>query len=228
MKRSILTYILLLCCVTLFAQADRQYIRQGNRLYHQQKFDKAEVDYRKATEANEKNPQAMYNLGCALMQQQKDSAAIVQFEKAGRAETNKFRKSKSYHNIGVICQSHQMFSEAIDAYKESLRNNPNDDETRYNLALCQKQLKNQDNNQNDQNQNQNQNQDNKDQNKDQNQQNENKDQNQQDQQQQPQEQMSRENAEQLLQAAMRDEQEIQEKMQKQQTQPQNRRLQKNW
>ncbi len=217
-----------MCCVTLFAQADRQYIRQGNRLYHQQKFDKAEVDYRKATEANEKNPQAMYNLGCALMQQQKDSAAIVQFEKAGRAETNKFRKSKSYHNIGVICQSHQMFSEAIDAYKESLRNNPNDDETRYNLALCQKQLKNQDNNQNDQNQNQNQNQDNKDQNKDQNQQNENKDQNQQDQQQQPQEQMSRENAEQLLQAAMRDEQEIQEKMQKQQTQPQNRRLQKNW
>ncbi len=153
----------------------------------------------------------------------------MQFENAGKTETSKLRKSKSYHNIGVICQSHQMFAEAIDAYKESLRYNPGDDETRYNLALCQKQLKNQDNNKNNQN-NQNQNKDNKDnQEKKDNQQkqNENKNQDNKDQNRQ-QDQMSKENAEQLLQAAMRNEKDIQQKMHKQQAMPQNPRLQKNW
>ncbi len=230
MKRIVATYILFtLCVVGAMAQADRQYIRQGNRLYRHQQPDKAEVDYLKATEANDKNPQAVYNLGCAYMQQEKDSAAIVQFEKAGRMETNRLRRAKAYHNIGVICQAHQMFPEAIDAYKEALRNNPKDDETRYNLALCQRQLKDQDN---DQNQDQ-QDQDQQDQNQDQQQQQQqqqdkNQDQQQQQQQQQPEEQMSRENAEQLLESAMRDEKDIQEKMQQQQQQHNNRRLEKNW
>ncbi len=229
MRRILATYLLLLCfAAAASAQADRQHIRQGNRLYHRQDFEGAEVSYNKAAQANSANAQALYNYGCALMQQEKDSAAIVHFQTAGQMETNKLRKAKSYHNIGVICQSHQMFAEAIDAYKESLRNNPKDDETRYNLALCQRQLKEQENNQDQNQQNQDQQQD---QQQDQNQQQQQQDQQQQQQdqqQEQPQEQMSRENAEQLLQAAMRDEQEIQDKMQKQQTQPQNRRLQKNW
>lgn len=207
-----------------FAQTDRQHIRQGNRLYRQQKFDKAEVDYRKAVDKNQKNPQALYNLGCALMQQQKDSAAILQFEAAGKIETSKLRKAKSYHNIGVICQGHQMFAEAVDAYKESLRNNPNDNETRYNLALCQKQLKQQ-------KQNQKQNQQDKDKNKSkekEQQQDKDKNQDRKDPKQQQQEQMSRENAEQLLQAAIQEEKNTQQKMKQQQVQPQQRRLQKNW
>ncbi len=207
-----------------FAQTDRQHIRQGNRLYRQQKFDKAEVDYRKAVDKNQKNPQALYNLGCALMQQQKDSAAILQFEAAGKIETSKLRKAKSYHNIGVICQGHQMFSEAVDAYKESLRNNPNDNETRYNLALCQKQLKQQ-------KQNQKQNQQDKDKNQSkekEQQQDKDKNQDKKDLKQQQQEQMSRENAEQLLQAAIQEEKNTQQKMKQQQVQPQQRRLQKNW
>ncbi len=227
MKRLIALYILLFTCsLGAMAQADRQHIRQGNRLYRQQKYDKAEVDYRKAADINQKNPQAMYNLGCALMQQQKDSAAIVQFENAAKMETSKLRKSKSYHNIGVICQGHQMFSEAIDAYKESLRNNPKDDETRYNLALCQRQLKNQQQNQ-DKNQ---QNKDNKDQqqNQDKQDQKQNQDNKQDNKDQQQKEQMSKENAEQLLQAAMQEEKNTQQKMKQQQQQPKNRRLQRNW
>ena len=169
-----------------FAQ-DRQYIRQGNKLYRQQGFDKAEVEYRKALAKNPRNTQAMYNLGCALMQQQKDSAAIVQFENAGRAETSPIRKSMSYHNMGFICQKHQMYGEAIEAYKESLRNNPNDNETRYNLALCKRMLKQQQ-----QNQNQNQKNDDKKDNKDKQDQKSQDKQNKNDQQkQQPKEQMSK-------------------------------------
>ena len=137
--------------LTASAQADRKFIRNGNRLYCQQQFAKAEAEYRKALSANSRNTQASYNLGCALLQQQKDSAAIAQFENAGKAETSKRRKAMAYHNMGVICQKHQMFSEAIEAYKESLRNNPSDNETRYNLELCRRQLKNQ--KKNDKNQN---------------------------------------------------------------------------
>ena len=128
---------------TVFAQGDRQFTRHGNRLYHEQKFDKAEVEYRKAVSKNAQNSQALYNLGCALMMQQKDSAAIIQYQNAGKMETSKIRKAKVYHNIGVICQNHQMYGDAIKAYEESLRNNPNDNETRYNLALCKRQQKNQ-------------------------------------------------------------------------------------
>ena len=90
--------------------------------------------YRKAIEKNPKNPQAPFNLGNALMAQKKDSVAIEQFEAASRLETNPLRKAKSFHNIGVICQTHKMYGEAIEAYKNALRLNPNDDETRYNLV----------------------------------------------------------------------------------------------
>ena len=206
-----------------FAQ-DRQYIRQGNKLYRQQGFDKAEVEYRKALAKNPRNTQAMYNLGCALMQQQKDSAAIVQFENAGRAETSPIRKSMSYHNMGFICQKHQMYGEAIEAYKESLRNNPNDNETRYNLALCKRMLKQQQ-----QNQNQNQKNDDKKDNKDKQDQKSQDKQNKNDQQkQQPKEQMSKENAEQLLNAAVQEEKATQQRMKKAMQEPRRRQLQKNW
>lgn len=64
------------------AQNDRNFIRQGNRAYHKQKWAAAETQYRKAISKNQKNAQAVYNLGCALMMQQKDSMAMIQFENA--------------------------------------------------------------------------------------------------------------------------------------------------
>lgn len=208
----------------VFAQ-DRQSIRQGNKLYRQQSFDRAEVEYRKALAKNPRNTQAMYNLGCALLQQQKDSAAIVQFENAGRTEKSTLRKAMAYHNMGFICQKHQMYGEAIQAYKESLRNNPNDDETRYNLALCKRLQKQQQ--QNNQNQKQNP-QDNKDNQDKQDKKSQDKQNNNDQQKQQPQEQMSKENAEQLLNAAVQEEKATQQRMKKAMQEPRRRQLQKNW
>lgn len=224
--RKILIYMFLLVAVAAQAQTDRQCIRQGNRLYHQKQWAQAEVEYRKALAKNADNPQALYNLGCALMMQQKDSAAIIQYQKAARVETNKLRRSRANHNIGVICQNHRMYGEAIKAYQQSLRDNPKDDETRYNLALCKQQNK----------QNQQQNQQNKDQNKDKNQdkqkqdkkQNENKDKNKEQQQQDQNEQMSKDNAEQLLNAAIQNEKATQQRMKKAMQQPRRRNVQKNW
>ena len=210
--------------LTTNAQSDRQMIRQGNKLYRKGNVAEAEVSYRKAVERNERNAQANYNLGNALMGQRKDSLAITQLEKAAKLETNPLRRAQAYHNMGVICQQHRMFGEAIEAYKEALRNNPTDNETRYNLALCKRQQQEQQQDQNEQNKD---NKDNKDK-QDQQKQEQQQKQDEKKQEQQQKQQMSKENAEQLLNAAMQEEKQTQERMKKAQQQPQNRRLEKNW
>ena len=224
-RKSTATLLLALVALSASAQTDRQYVRQGNKLFKAGDYANAEVCYRKALEKNDRNPQALYNLGNALLAQNKDSAAVVEFEKSTKVETNDFRKAMAFHNMGVICQRHQMFGDAIEAYKQSLRLNPHDDESRYNLELCKRQQKQQKNDDNKNNQNNNKDKDKKDQQK--------KDQQQQkDQQKQQQEQqqpkMSKENAEQLLNAAMQQEKQTQERMKKAQQQPSRRNIQKNW
>ena len=144
-KKRAATMLLLLIAISANAQTDRQYIRQGNKQFHAGNYANAEVSYRKAVEKNAKNPQAAFNLGNALMAQKKDSAAVEQFQNAANLETNPLRKAQAFHNIGVVCQTHKQYGEAIEAYKSALRLNPNDDETRYNLVLCKHQKDKQDN-----------------------------------------------------------------------------------
>ena len=228
-RLAMLSVIVLTSCLLPLgshAQDARQLVRQGNKQFRQGNNADAEVSYRKAVEKDARNPQANYNLGNALMMQRKDSLAITQYEKAAKLETNPLRRAQAYHNMGVMCQQHQMFGEAIEAYKEALRNNPADNETRYNLELCKRQQQQQQQNQN---QNQ-QNKDNKDQQDKQQQEQQKQDQkkDEQKQQQQQQQQMSKENAEQLLNAAMQEEKQTQERMKKAQQQSQKRRLEKNW
>ena len=146
MRRYIL-FLLMMGAVTLHAQTDRQHIRLGNKQYRKGNYDKAEVEYSKALEKNKRNSQALYNLGCVMLQKEgeerNDSVAITRFLDAAKAEKDKIRRAKSYHNIGVVFQAHEDYGQAIEAYKESLRCNPRDNQTRYNLALCQKLLKKQ-------------------------------------------------------------------------------------
>ena len=209
-------------------QADRTFIREGNKLYHARKWTAAETLYRKAIAANADNSQAAYNLGCALMMQHKDSLAVQQFMKSGQMEKGKIRKSWSYHNSGVIFESHRQYGQAIPFYEEALRNNPSDDQTRYNLALCQKLLKNQPKNKNqNKNKNKNKNNKNKQNQKNQNKQNQNKNQNK-NQQNPNQPQMSKQNAEQLLNAAVQQEQATKAKLQKDMVQPRRKQLDKDW
>lgn len=218
MKKFLVLSILMIQALVGFAQTDRQHIRYGNRWFKQDNYVKAEAEYRKAVDKNPSNPQALYNLGCALLMQKKDSAAIQQFEHAGKIETDPKRKAMAYHNIGWICQSLKMYGEAAEAYKESLRNNPSDNETRYNLALCMRQQK------------KNKQQQKKQQNKGENKSKEKKEQdkNQKQQQQKQQEKMSKENAEQMLNAAMQQEQQTQQRIKDAMRQNRSRKLQKNW
>ena len=228
-KFYILSMLLLISTIHGLAQnkTDRDYLRSGNKLYNDSLFIKAEVDYRKALEINPKSTDAMFNLANALLMQQKAQEAMEQYESVSKIEKDKEKLAQIYHNMGVILQSSKQLPQCIEAYKESLRNNPKDDETRYNLALAQKQLKDQQQdqqNQDQQQQQQEQKEEQKDQNKDQQEQN-------QDQQQQPQQQnkneMSKENAQQLLNAVMKDEKNVQDKVKKQ-LQIQGKKLEKDW
>lgn len=214
-------------------KAERDYIRKGNRLFNDSVFVDAEVNYRKALEVNPKSAVSMYNLGNTLSQQQKFQEAMEQYDSASKIEKDKMKLAHIYHNMGVLFQAGKDYAKAVDAYKMSLRNNPADHETRYNLALAQKMLKDQQNQQ-DQDQNQDQNKDQQqkqDQNKDK--QNDQKKDDQKDQQQPPKpekqdNQMSKENAEQLLNSVMQDEKDVQDKVKKQQKVMQGGRLEKDW
>ena len=217
---------MLLMSVSAFAQkAERDYIRKGNRAFKDSVYVDAEVDYRKALDANPQSTIARFNLGNTLLWQNKAQEAMNEFADAARIEKDKGRKAQIFHNMGVIFHTTKEYEKAIEMYKEALRNNPSDDETRYNLALAQKMLKDQQQNQQNQDQNQQEQQQNQDQ-----QQQQQQDQQQQQQQQQPeqkQDEMSKENAEQLLNSVMQDEQNTQDKVKKQQV-IQGSRLEKDW
>lgn len=232
LQKNYITLLFLFVAGSAFAQkTERDYLRSGNKLYNDSLFVKAEVDYRKALEMNPKSTDAMFNLGNSLLMQQKAKEAMEQFETASKVEKDKDKLAQIYHNMGVILQSSKQYPQCIEAYKESLRNNPKDDETRYNLALAQKLLKDQQQNQ-DQNQDQEQKQDRqedkKDQNKDRQEQDKKDRQNPNQQQQQPdKDEMSKENAQQLLNAVMQDEKNVQDKVKKQ-LQIQGKKLDKDW
>ncbi len=230
LKKYIGTLLLLLLATTsAFAQkAERDYIRKGNRAYKDSVYVDAEVNYRKALEDNPQSTVSMFNLGNTLLQQNKVQEAMEQYVGAARVEKDKMNLAQIYHNMGVIFHAQKDYAKAVEAYKESLRNNPKDDETRYNLALAQKMLKDQQQNQQNQNQDQSQQEQQKNQDQ-QSQQNQQQDQQQQQPQQQEnnEDQMSKENAEQLLNSVMQDEREVQDKVKKQQV-IQGSKLEKDW
>ena len=235
----VMTICSTVCVLTTGAQTDRAYIRKGNRTMRAGAEGGAvdsEVSYRKALSVNSSNAQAMYNLGCALMAQQKDSAAMECFQKSVNAEKSKIRKAMAYHNMGVILQRQQQYGGAIEQYKQALRLRPNDNETRYNLVLCQRQNRNNQNNQNNNsggdnnkdNKDKNKdNKDNKDKNKDKNKDNQDKDK-QNKKEQENKNQLSKDNAERLLNAAMQEEKQTQQRLKKAMSQPKRKNLQKNW
>lgn len=228
--------VLLLIAVGASSQNDRSYIRSGNRDMRggaEGAAGKAETKYRKALTANGANAQAMYNLGCALLAQNKDSMAMEMFEKSVKAEKSAHRKAMAYHNMGVIMQRQQQYGAAMEHYKNALRLAPHSEDSRYNYVLC-KRLKKEDDNNNGGGGGGNNNQQNQDKNKDKNKdKNQNQDKDKQDQKdeqqkQDEQQQMSKENADQLLNAAVQNEKATRERMRKAASQPSRRNLEKNW
>ena len=214
-----------LCAI---AQNDRDHVRRGNRLMRDTVYAKAQVEYQKAIEKDNTNAIAHYNLGNALMYQNKAEDAIKEYDTATKFDKNKIRLAKIYHNMGVLMQASKQYDKAVACYQNSLRNDPSNDQTRYNYALSlYLAKKNSANNQDNQNQQQNQDEKKKEQQQQQEQQKQDK-KNEQKEESKPEPDMSKENAEQMLKAAMQDEKSTQEKMQRALQQPQRKQLQKQW
>ena len=231
MKRFITILSLVLIPYSLlFAQREAGDVRKGNREYRKQNFTEAEVNYRRGLETNKDSYEAHYNLGDALFKQDKYADAQAEFETAAKMldkKADKSRYAKAMHNIGNCNFAQQQYDKAVAAYQESLRANPKDNDTRYNLVKAMEMLRQQQQQQQNQQQNQDQQQQQQQQQEQQQQeQNQDQQQQQQEQQQQSEDQMDKETAEQILQALEQDEQDTQEKMQRQQGKK--RRVEKEW
>jgi Ca-activated chloride channel family protein len=235
MKSPVICLIILSLAYPLKAQQGRGDIRQGNRYFKNEKFDNAELSYRKALEEKKVNQLAEFNLGDALYRQKKFEEAGRQFEAAASNEAVKTNSAKAYHNLGNSFLQAGKIDESINAYKDALRRNPGDLDTKYNLSYAQmmkkKQEKQEKNNKNDKD-----NKDNKDDKSDKN--NDKKDQQQQqdqkdqksDQQQAKQQnvKISKEDARRLLEALATDEKKIQEKVKKEKANASKVRTLKDW
>lgn len=140
-----ITFIILFTIVSLvaFSQSDKQSIIKGNQSYKNQDFIKAVGEYKKATQKNEKSPEAQYNLGNALYKTKKTEEAQKAFDAAEQIATEKPLKAMAGYNKGVMLTRQKKLEESIEAYKQSLRFNPEDEETRENLQLALNELKKQ-------------------------------------------------------------------------------------
>ncbi len=220
--------LFLFCFIALQAaaqSAEWRHLHQGNRAFMRGDYKTAEVEYRKAQKLNPRSARAAFNLGDVYMAQKNIQAALEQYQTAAKGESNKYLRALSYHNVGVAYHLNKQFDKAIDFYKEALRNNPHDDDTRYNLVLCQKQKKEE---QQEKQQNKNDNkQEKKEQNKQQNKPDKQKSQPNNTQQQEQKGGMSKDNADRLINLAQQAEQQTRNKLQRA-GQPRQKQLNKNW
>jgi tetratricopeptide (TPR) repeat protein len=238
--------------VAAYSQGDKKYIREGNREYEKENYADSEIAYRKALDRNNASGNAVFNIGNALYKQKKYEDAGKQFSNNYEMNDDRRKKSASLYNLGNSLLMADRVPESIEAYKGSLKLDPDNMEAKYNLAFAQDLLKQQEEQQQ-QNQNQNQDQENQDDkqqdqndrgednNQDQQQQDQGQgqDQNQNQQQQQDQDQnqqqqqdqesrISREDAERILNSLANDEKDIQEQVKLDKAKQQKIKTLRNW
>jgi tetratricopeptide (TPR) repeat protein len=140
MKKTI-TYLILLISFVLQAQEKDKFLPQGNEKFADKNYAEAEADYRLSQSKFKKKSIASYNLGTAIYRQNQTAEAKYQFVKAIKDAKTKAEKHQAFHNLGNSFMKEKNYSNAVEAYKNALRNDPTDEETRYNFALAKKMLK---------------------------------------------------------------------------------------
>lgn len=151
-----LTYILLLTAFFTFAQQEgrekalkiliqetNDLISDANDLARSDAFVSAEMKYRRAISKKPTSVAGTYNLGHSYYKKGNFEEALYRNQQAAKNATDKLEKHKAFHNIGNILMEEKKCREATEAFKNALRNNPLDEETRYNFALAKECAKNQ-------------------------------------------------------------------------------------
>lgn len=153
-----------LCSLNAQAQTDRREVRGGNRDYKKADYAAAEIDYKKALVKDSTSVAAQYNLANTLYKIENWQEAEKYAGKALDSLSRSPRAADAFYNSGDIYLQQRRWSEAIEAFKESLRRNPGDMDAKSNLAYAQKMLQNEQQQQQNRQDNQNQDQNNQDQN----------------------------------------------------------------
>ena len=244
------TGFLFMLCVLIFQNASAQFsfstqkekveTRNGNKEFQNEKFPDAEASYKKALDIKNNMEEATFNLGDAIYEQKRYEDAGKQFQLSAQTNSDEKIKAEAYHNLGNSFMQQKKYEDAIKAYKNALKVNPNDADTKYNLAYANDMMQKnkggggQDNkdqkDKKDQKDNKQQNKDNKDQQQKQDQQQQQqKDQEQKDKQQQGQKpKLSKEEADKLLKALQNEEQKTNQKMQQKQMKGVRVKVKKDW
>lgn len=238
--------ILLLLPIHLVAQSAYQEVREGNELFKNNSFVEAESKYRESLRKEADQVEAAFNLGDALYRQGKFEDAGRYFQRAAEKAELKEKKAQAYHNLGNSLVKSKKLEEGINAYKKALINNPKDEESRYNLAYAQRQLKQQQQQEQEQKDEEKKEEENQDKNKEEEQQEDQEEQQkeeeeqqkeeeeqqkkeeEQKQQQEQEQQVSREDAERILEAINNKEKELQEKLKKEKIKDVNVDIEKDW
>jgi tetratricopeptide (TPR) repeat protein len=139
--KKLITYCLILISFALKAQEKDKFLPKGNEEFAEKKYADAEANYRISQSRFKKKAVSSYNLGTSIYKQNQHSEAKYQFAKAIQDAKTKPEKHKTFHNLGNVLMKEKEYQGAVEAYKNALRNNPNDEETRYNYALAKKMLK---------------------------------------------------------------------------------------
>ncbi|SFZ90441.1 Tetratricopeptide repeat-containing protein [Flaviramulus basaltis] len=155
--KKVITFIIVFISLFTFAQEDdkaqvlalkkaNDYVYEANSLISNDNFVSAEMEYRKAISEKANTVTGTYNLGNAYYNSGNFEEALYRHQEAAKSATSKAEKHKAFHNIGNILMKNKKCKEAVEAYKSALRNDPSDNETRYNLGLakiCAEQQKDQ-------------------------------------------------------------------------------------
>ena len=124
----------------------KEFLSEANYEMENDNFSLAEAAYREAIATNPEEDTGKYNLGTAYYDKEMNDVAMSRFKQAAAVADTKSDKHKVFHNLGNTFMNEKLYKEAVDSYKNALRNNPKDEETRYNYALAKELLEEQEKN----------------------------------------------------------------------------------
>jgi len=146
MKMKYSAFWILVGSVFTFLQAQEgkinNHIYEGNTEVEAGTLVEAEKSYRKALSLAPEAPTALHNLGNAHFLAEQYEEASQRFFQTQKFSSSKEEKHKAFHNMGNVYMKKKEYQKAVEAYKNALRNNPFDEETRYNYALAKELLEN--------------------------------------------------------------------------------------
>ncbi len=216
----LLTIITILISITSLAQSKKSLLRDGNKLFADSSYNQAEIQYRKSLEKDQDYFNASFNLADAIYKQERYNESSALFNALKDNASNETNLANLYHNLGNSLVKEKKIDQAIEAYKSALRINPNDQETRHNLALTQKQKNNKENQEKEDSK---ENQQEKEDSKENQQEKEGSKENQQEK-----EEMSKETAKKMLEAIEQKEKDLQKELQKKKTKGKKANVLKDW